>query len=436
VALKKGTLLTASNGLPITVGGRLGEGGQGVVYGATVEGESMALKWYHQPQTEAERAYAVEQKKNLSDLVNRGSPHPSFLWPEAIVEDRKRSTFGYLMRVRDSRFYSFEHLVNGHVAPSWSVLAKVGRNLCLSFHNLHMTGLCYKDINLGGPFFDSNTGEILVCDNDNVRPDKTPGTIFMPHFAAPELYRGEVSCSISTDHHSLAVMLFYLFVRHHPLEGRRLLMKNMFGDKAQRKVYAEEPLFVFDPDDDSNSLDPLSHASPLKAWGLYPKFFQDAFVETFTKGLTDPGLRFRPRKWAEMLSDLHDVLLHCECEAENFYDRPRAKAGNLSCWHCKQPLKRPVRIRLADGVVFLNPGTELYPHHFGKRLDFSAPVARVTQHPKDPTKWGLENLGDTPWNSTTKTGDPKDIAPGGTARLLPDREINFGTLTGSIRFGG
>jgi eukaryotic-like serine/threonine-protein kinase len=38
-------------------------------------------------------------------------------------------------------------------------------------------------------------------------------------FMAPEIIRGEALRSTLTDLHSLAVFLFYLFVRGHPLEG-------------------------------------------------------------------------------------------------------------------------------------------------------------------------------------------------------------------------
>lgn len=36
---------------------------------------------------------------------------------------------------------------------------------------LHAQGLCYRDISFGNVFFDHETGEVLICDNDNVAVD-------------------------------------------------------------------------------------------------------------------------------------------------------------------------------------------------------------------------------------------------------------------------
>ena len=72
-------------------------------------------------------------------------------------------------------------------------------------------------------FLSQRWGEALICDNDNVTIDNSPTSEVLgtSHFMAPEIVRGEALPSTKTDLFSLAVLLFYMFMFHHPLEGKR-----------------------------------------------------------------------------------------------------------------------------------------------------------------------------------------------------------------------
>ncbi len=66
---------------------------------------------------------------------------------------------------------------------------------------------------------------------------------------APEIVRGEAVPGTQTDLFSLAVLLFYMFVMHHPLEGKKELAIKCLDLPAMKKLYGTEPLFIFDPVD-------------------------------------------------------------------------------------------------------------------------------------------------------------------------------------------
>ena len=125
-----------------------------------------------------------------------------------------------------------------------------------------------------------------------------------------------------------------------------------------------------------------------------------------------------PREWMEAFSKLRDQLYFCsECGIENFFDFDRAAQGvHQHCWRCKKPSRLPLRIDIGDKKIFLNHNTVLYPHHFGKTLDFSTPHAKVRQHPTNPQKWGLQNLSSTTWTFKNKLGEDVEVAP---QRSLP-----------------
>ena len=58
---------------------RLGEGGQGVVHRARLSGAPFAVKWFRPgPGNE-------EMRKSITGLIQRGPPHPAFVWPIDLV---------------------------------------------------------------------------------------------------------------------------------------------------------------------------------------------------------------------------------------------------------------------------------------------------------------------------------------------------------------
>ena len=82
------------------------------------------------------------------------------------------------MPLREARHKGLVDLMKRRVDPSFRVLSLAGLQLAQVFLRLHAQGLCYRDISFGNVFFDPATGEIAVCDNDNVAIDGQGGGIF------------------------------------------------------------------------------------------------------------------------------------------------------------------------------------------------------------------------------------------------------------------
>ena len=431
--LKPGRTLRTSNGRPVKVVRLIGEGGQGEVYRVQVDGQPYALKWYHRPATRAQKEWTSEQRSALDGfLLKTAPPDRRFLWPQGLVEDPKGRTFGYLMHLLPERFQSMEDLVLGRMRPPprFRQLCAAGINLSECFRKLHNAGACYKDINLGGPVIDPTNGDVLVCDTDNVRVNKTPGNIIFVFFAAPELILGTGTCQTNTDIHSLAVLLFYMFVRHHPLDGRRQLEVNVFNEAAQRKFYGRQPVFIFDPENDTNRPVEGFHDNAIRNWNLYPKYLKELFTRAFTKGLHQPDGRVREGEWMEAFARLRDSLWYCPgCGVENFLDR---EASESKCWRCGADPVLPLMLDLGKDQVHLNADTYLYSHHVGRRLDFATLAAEMNPHPTKAKVWGLKNLSRRKWTYVGRDGDTKDVLPGRSVPIRAGLEIDFGKVKGSI----
>ncbi len=424
-------LITHPSGLSCNIERLLGEGGQGEVYLASLGSKQVALKWYFPS------AATREQHTTLEMLIRKGRPNDRFLWPLELVVSQKDSGFGYIMPLREARYKSIVDLMRGRIQPTFSSIISAGMELAHSFLQLHTEGLCYRDISFGNVFFDPNNGEVLICDNDNVGIDgQTPGGILgTPRFMAPEVVRGEAHPNTQTDIYSLAVLLFYLFMVHHPLEGKRETEIHCFDLPAMTHLYGSHPLFIFDPHDDSNRPVPGQQDNALLYWQLYPQFLRDLFTQAFTKGIQDPQHgRVRESEWRAALARLRDTVFYCpQCSAENFYDDDFLSTMR-TCWACKQPLNSLLWIRIGSQVVMLNSDTHLYQHHLHPfaLYDFSKPLAEVSHHPQDKTLWGLKNLSENSWKLTTLNGDTKDVPPGRSAAITPGARLYFGEVEGEF----
>ena len=407
----------------------LGSGGQGEVYRASLAGKAIALKWYYAASA------TPEQQKALETLIKMGTPSDRFLWPIELATSSSSKGFGYVMPLRDRRFRGIVDLMKRRIEPGFRALATAGLELSHSYLQLHTKGLCYRDISFGNVFFDPDTGEILICDNDNVAVDNQSRSAVYgtPRFMAPEIVRGAATPSTQTDLFSLAVLLFYMFVMHHPLEGKKELAIKCLDLPAMKKLYGTEPLFIFDPADDANAPDPQSHRNALAFWPLYPRFLRDLFTKAFTDGIRDPQHgRVRESNWRSAMVRLRDSIIYCtHCNAENFHDH---EADNDRCWSCRRELRLPPRVRIGKNFVMLNHDTLLFAHHVDeeKKYDFTQPVAAVTKHPIDPEIWGLKNISMQTWSTTNQKGEVKDVSPGRSVTLALGTRINFGHTEGEI----
>ncbi|MBY0527025.1 MAG: hypothetical protein K2R98_26765 [Gemmataceae bacterium] len=433
--LKPGQDIRTNSGTMCRVDKFLGGGGQGEVYRATWSGQPYALKWYF-----AQTA-TPKQFQALQALVDKGSPSPQFLWPMELCSRGGAPGYGYLIRLREPRYKGIVDLMVRRAEPTFRALASAGLQLADCYLQLHARGLCYCDISYGNVFFDPQTGDVLICDNDNVIVNgQTPEIAGTLGFMAPEIVTGSALPSIETDKYSLAVLLFLMFTLNHPLEGKKESAFKALDVPAKKVLYGAEAVFIFDPKDDSNRPD-RHHAVVNNFWPIYPQFLRDLFIKAFTAGLKDAKHgRVTENEWKTAMTRLRDSIVYCpRCTAENFYDADAIKTSGgkeLPCWSCKGAMALPFRIRIARTVTMLNHDTKLFPHHIDeqKLFDFSKPAAEVSRHPKDPSQWGLKNLTGEKWTMTVMDGAMKDIEPGRSVPLAPGVKINFGKTVGEIAY--
>lgn len=419
-------LRTAGN-VDVEITDLIGSGGQGEVYRVTVGGRSMALKWYFP------RAATPEQRAVVTELVNYSEDlaDARFLWPEALVQRQgDPSGFGYVMALRPDGYAGLPDLFQRRVRTRPLELITACLLVVEAYQLLHSKGIAYRDISWGNVFFEPDTGEVLVCDTDNaVFEGYATGIVGTMEFMAPELVRADPGAApgVQADLHSLAVLLFYMLINHHPLHGARELEIHCLEENAKKLLYGTEPTFMFDPSNSRNKAVEPEHQSPIALWEFIPAALRGLFVDAFTTGLRSPQSRVREIQWIEALSRCRDSIVSCrDCGRQNMTEPAGdlAEGGFGACWKCSRSLEPYAALSIeapgrAVRHVLLNAETRVYAHQLGEidRHDFQQLRAEVRRHPQRPDRLGLANLTGQPWEASGAGDAATTVQPGRSITL-------------------
>lgn len=429
--LKSGTILTSESGNKYVVKKLLGAGGQGEVYDVENGGKHYALKWYYK------KTATTMQKNILDNLVAKGKPDSSFLWPEDLIYKSAGEPFGYIMQLRLSNFKSIVDLMKRKAEPSFYTLCKAAYNVTKGYQKLHEMGYSYRDISFGNLFFDPDTGDVLICDNDNVSVNgKDDSSVYgTPRFMAPEIVLGKAKPSRNTDLFSLAVLLFYMFMLNHPLEGRLEAEIKCMDIHAMNKLYGTNPVFIFDPDNKTNRPVRGYQDNAIIYWDLYPENLKALFTQAFTVGIASPNRRVTENKWLETFANLMSGLITCpNCGAEVFYDEAKEQMGVAHmCWGCQGTVAVPAKVVIGRNKVLLLADTKLYAHHVYNNNDMDTVVGSVVQNPKNPNLWGIRNEDKVNWTYEKADGTQIPVAQGRSAAIAAGAKIHFGQCTGEFK---
>lgn len=371
-----GETLEAEDGERFTITGYLGSGGQGEVYQVRGASGMYAVKWYHAklylPYINSDAFYRNLQR-NIENGVPRlsgGDAADQFIWPIKMIRPQKGS-FGYLMKLFPPGYLPFSSLIlgqrrdpkTGKTVPvrwsSWFARVTAALNIVRAFEILHSKGMSYQDINEGGFVINPNTGDVLICDCDNVSPDlRNLGILGVKSFMAPEVVRGEKLPDRGTDEYSLAVILFQLFLHGHPMIGQESHYLRADPSYTDRElwdmIYGFRPHYCLASKNNFNPVDPQKDRDVLAHCFIYPLVLMDAFEQVFTEGVNDVSKRLTATKWRKVLAQVRDHLLVIDGREQFFF-----------CRHNK-PLPEDCRILHYpnDTNVLCMPGKILYDYHF------------------------------------------------------------------------
>lgn len=416
IELKIGESVSLTNGTQAKIVKELGRGGQGIVYLVEVNGQNMALKWYFNNM--GDWFY-----RNLEENVTKGAPSEAFLWPEFLTTKQK-GTYGYIMKLRPQGYYEFgQYLLARAKFKSFEAMVNAAMKICEGFKALHLSGLSYQDLNDGNFFIHPDTGDVLICDNDNVAPEGvSSGILGKARYMAPEVVTGKAMPSKQTDRYSLSVVLFLLFYANHPLEGARVLACPCMTEKYEKLFYGSEPIFIYDKVNANNRPVRGVHNNVLRRWNAFPVILRDTFTQEFSlECLNDPNKRKLERQWQNVIQQIRDMLVVCsECNDETFV----ADANTPKCMCCGKSFHIAGTLQINDRKVLLTPNTKVYVDMDNK------PDIQVINVPGDRYPIQLRNITTNNWIVETPSGKIRSVEPNMSMPVKAGLKVN---LTGAIK---
>lgn len=433
-----------TSGEIINIKKKLGEGTQGVVYLVGTKSGDKVVKWYNNEQANE------KQKDNIRRLVTKppvkGEAGKRFVLPLDLVTADGDDSFGYLMDLINTEDFAELGEVWAHIKPIPNMREKclISYNLANSYRQLHLAGYCYRDISSGNFMFNPKNGDVLICDNDNIGVNNQSecqvlGTM---EYMAPEIIINEVdSPSIKTDLHSLAVLLFQLWMWHHPMHGEMEYNLRCWDIPAKKKVYGENPVFIFDINNTTNKLpNDYEYETPRKFWDVCPNPLKELFTKAFTEGLKNPDKRVTEGEWEKAFLELYDNIIPCPNDnAQNFWYKGIER---FNCWHCKKEIKHPIRIEFSTFLGKQNLGltleTKILRRHieaFSDEANRNDLIGEIIQNPNNPSIWGIRNLTSSPIKYVLKDGTEKFAPPQKSIPLSSEiSKIYFDNTEGELIF--
>lgn len=401
--LSKNSIVSLVGGGTATIVKELGRGGQGIVYLVEVCGEKKALKWY---------LNAPDDKfyRNLEHNIASGAPSDAFLWPEYLTE-KQQGSYGYIMKLRPQNYYEFGNFLLAKVSfKSFTAMLSAAMRICDGFMMLHRFGYSYQDLNDGNFFIDPQTGDVLICDNDNVMPQgEKSGIMGKARYMAPEIVAGGIPDKYS-DRFSLSVILFMLFYANHPFEGAKVVACPCMTESFEKRFYGSEALFIYDPTDKSNLPVRGIHQNVIRRWPAFPQILRDTFIEEFSKEkLQNPSSRMIEQNWKKIISTIRDSLVVCHhCAEETFVNISNTTD---KCMNCGKDVDLSKRLVIKNRSLPLINKTSIYID------EDNTPDGVVTTDSNDFML--IKNVSTETWTVETPSGKIKTVAPN---EILPVKE--------------
>lgn len=424
----------------------IGSGGQGTVYLVEFNGSKWALKWYDIDKIKKPQDF----RNNIKNNINDGAPSNKFLWPKYLTKENADGTFGYLMDLKPASFDSFVDILNTYklvidpltgraqkkAVKFTSLYAMVTAviNIANAFRQLHRAGKSYQDLNDGGFFINVDTGAVLVCDCDNIAPDGANfGIGGKPGYMAPEVVRGVAKPNVQTDKYSLAVVLFKLLFRGDPMEGEKVVKDICLTESSELKHYGQNAVFVYDPNDASNRPVRGIHDNVIKFWRLYPDYIRDAFITSFTTGITDPNKRVIENEWQKLFIRLRSEIIQCGCGRTNFTSMfEKVDDKSYKCPKCGMQFStlgfsnRSYRMPLYLGCKFYQCEID------NDSDDFLTVSGELVENKLKPGVLGIKNCSEKSWKVKMPDGSYYNIDPGKGFPVWSGLEIDFGDIKAQI----
>jgi len=320
-----------SKGSQLTIGKKIGSGGEGDVFEISSADQKFVAKIYH-------KSVDTQKQEKLQSMVQGCTDDLKNIsaWPiDLIYKGKNGPICGFLMpKISDyvpiHKLYGPSHRKQLFPNVDWNFLIRAAKNVAAAFYVIHKYGYVIGDVNEGNILVNNQACVKLIdCDSFQIRTKTNIiycCEVGVAQFTPPEIQNSKNFKSPripNNDNFGLAILIFQLlFMGRHPYSG----VYHGKGDMPIEKAIAEYR-FAFGKTSQLKLMSPPPNSVDIT---ILPNEMSDLFEQAFTeKGVQIP---YRPsaKKWAEALHNLEKQIRICNLELiHKFY------SGLSFCPWCK-----------------------------------------------------------------------------------------------------
>ena len=387
---------------PITLGKKLGTGGEGSVYDVR-DNSGIVAKIYHPER----RTSNVFEKLELMiqyppRTEDEHSGHLYVAWPKHLVYDSADNAIGFVMPKVNKKNSLFDYYIPSlrkkaaqHV--NYATLCKVAQSLANSLDELHGRGYVVGDINESNAYVVEDDYVTLI-DSDSFQVtdyQTTPNTIYRcivgkPEYTPPELQGmsfNNIDRAPFHDRFALAVAIYQLLMEgSHPFRG----IYQGAGEPPKVETYILSGYFLHGT---SRNV-PLAPTPTAVPWDSLHSSIKELFVRCFDKGHTNPQSRPEPKEWSSALEQAMKDLIRCDVNPNHWYFGNKLNSANgMGCTWCARPIESfPAQHKTTSFVPTSAPKKpSTQPGHSQKKPHTSTTHKKPIQAPvykfHKPKKW-------------------------------------------------
>jgi len=323
----------------ITLGKKIGEGGEGRIY-EIIEDKNSLAKIYHEKRRKGMREKIVAMLKNRPEdpMYPR---HISFAWPENMILNESGDFLGFTMPYMRNYFhvhqiYSTDDRIKiikrFGASINWLFLFTLALNFASVVSSIHKKGHVIGDINESNVLIFPNAFVTLIdCDSFFIMSDSRiyKSDVGIPEYTAPEILK-EKDFSKRTeksDRFAVSILIFkLLMLGFHPFHGR--WKGKGEGPKREANIIKGRTPY-FRP---SREIEIPPYAPHLN---ILPDDVKSLFKRAFVNGHMDPDKRPTALEWFKCLKSCRKDLKN-ECINPNHFYFPRI---NNKCPWCEYAKK-------------------------------------------------------------------------------------------------
>ncbi|MFA5331265.1 MAG: hypothetical protein WC342_02695 [Methanoregula sp.] len=338
----------------VSLGKKVGSGGEGDVYEIAPHRRDVLAKIYHKPLTDEKQEKLRLMVRGCNDDLKEFAA-----WPlDVLHEGIKGPVCGFIMpRITDCepihKVYGPSHRKEAFPKADWKFLVRTAKNLAAAFYIIHKYGYVIGDVNEGNILVTKKACVRLIdCDSFQVQTREKiyHCEVGVAQFTPPELQRSKDFKMLRTANHDnfgLGILVFLLlFMGRHPFSG-------VFHGKDDMPIERAiaEYRFAFGRSAAMRSMSPPPNSVDLS---IVPSDVSGLFEQAFTEQGRQSRGRPSANDWWNVLDSLERRIKICPVEpAHKYY------SGLKECPWCRLENTTGVVLFLsADNISKIDISTE------------------------------------------------------------------------------